>query len=582
MPIARFAMPDGRVARFEVPEGTTPEQAQQMMAAQMGGQGAAPAASPAAPAAAAAPAGPKPKGLSTLDKIKFGMMDPIHGGAQMLTNVLPKGLVEAGNQANNWLADKTGMVARLPAGGVDQQVREREAQYAGQRTAGGESGIDGYRLLGNVLSPANAALATRAPAAASLAGRIGVGVASGAASAAMAPVASGDFWSEKGQQVATGAATGGALPALGAGLARVVSPNASRNTNLQLLRKEGVTPTIGQALGGMAGRMEEKLQSVPIMGDAISGARNRANEQFQGAAFNRALKPIGEKLPAGQSGRDAIVYTENALRERYDSVLGKIGGVPIDNQFTTKVARLQYMVDRDVLSDTAKQKFQMVLNDMNGAFDEYGILTSEGFKRVESQLGADARKLGGSQDIYEGRLAPAVRQLQDELRGLLQRQAGDAADELKAVNTGWANFKRVQNAAGKLGAEDGGFSVAQFQNAVRALDKSKDKGAFARGSALGQDLGDAGRTVLTGKVPNSGTADRMWMGAGALGSGMVNPAIPISLLAGGAAYMSPAQRALVAAVASRPQAAQGAANSLRKVAPVAIPGFTQLGLQMRE
>src|SRR6056297_2166865 len=28
MPIARFQMPDGRIARFEVPEGTTPEQAQ--------------------------------------------------------------------------------------------------------------------------------------------------------------------------------------------------------------------------------------------------------------------------------------------------------------------------------------------------------------------------------------------------------------------------------------------------------------------------------------------------------------------------------------------------------------------------
>src|SRR5574343_421495 len=29
MPIARFQMPDGRIARFEVPEGTSPEQAQQ-------------------------------------------------------------------------------------------------------------------------------------------------------------------------------------------------------------------------------------------------------------------------------------------------------------------------------------------------------------------------------------------------------------------------------------------------------------------------------------------------------------------------------------------------------------------------
>ena len=31
MPVARFQMEDGRVARFEVPEGTTPEQAQELM-----------------------------------------------------------------------------------------------------------------------------------------------------------------------------------------------------------------------------------------------------------------------------------------------------------------------------------------------------------------------------------------------------------------------------------------------------------------------------------------------------------------------------------------------------------------------
>jgi hypothetical protein len=35
MPIAKFEMPDGRIARFEVPEGTTPEQAQSMIAAEL-------------------------------------------------------------------------------------------------------------------------------------------------------------------------------------------------------------------------------------------------------------------------------------------------------------------------------------------------------------------------------------------------------------------------------------------------------------------------------------------------------------------------------------------------------------------
>jgi hypothetical protein len=36
MPIARFEMPDGRIGRFEVPEGTTPEQAQTLIAQSLG------------------------------------------------------------------------------------------------------------------------------------------------------------------------------------------------------------------------------------------------------------------------------------------------------------------------------------------------------------------------------------------------------------------------------------------------------------------------------------------------------------------------------------------------------------------
>lgn len=37
MPVARFEMPDGRIGRFEVPEGTTPEQAQELIQAQVQG-----------------------------------------------------------------------------------------------------------------------------------------------------------------------------------------------------------------------------------------------------------------------------------------------------------------------------------------------------------------------------------------------------------------------------------------------------------------------------------------------------------------------------------------------------------------
>src|SRR5512139_2637724 len=72
-------------------------------------------------------------GMSAVERFGMGMADPIQGGAQLLTKLLPDSVVQAGNAANNWLADKTGLVARLPEGGVDQQTREREAAYNAAR-----------------------------------------------------------------------------------------------------------------------------------------------------------------------------------------------------------------------------------------------------------------------------------------------------------------------------------------------------------------------------------------------------------------------------------------------------------------
>lgn len=562
-------LPDGTVIR-DIPDGTSKAELTAKLA-RNGYDVSKLSAAPAAPSDGQRnltdlmlnrPATPAP--LSRLDKIGHGMMDPINGGAQLLEKLLPKGVVDAGNAANNWLADKTGLVARVPEGGVDQMTREANQVYEARRKAQGESGFDGYRTIGNIASPANLAIASRAPAAASLLGRMGTGAAVGAVSGAMSPVTSGDFFAEKAKQIGIGGATGGALPALGSGLARIISPNASKNANVALLKEEGVNPTIGQTLGGWANKAEEKLQSVPIMGDMITNARRAANSDFERAAFDRALKPIGQKLPDGVTGRDAVVAVENALKDSYDEVLGKIGAIRPDAGFNAKVKSLQDMVTGMFMPKADKAKFTSALNDVKASLDENGYLTSEAYKMLESSLGTDARKLASSTNIYEGKVSGAVKQLQQELRDMLTRQAGDSAAELKAVNSGWANFKRVQNAAGKVGAEEGNFNPAQFQNAVRTMDKSKDKGAFARGNALGQDLGDAGKAVLGDKVRDSGTAGRLMLGGGAMAAGLANPTIPLALAGGGVMYLTPVQRALVASVTSRPQSAEAIAEILRK------------------
>lgn len=523
---------------------------------------------------------PKPTGeISRTERVLRGVKDPLDGAAQLFEKIMPKGFNDANRSVNNWLAEKTGLLSKMPESGVDGLIQQQEAEYQAKRASAGESGFDGYRTIGNIVSPANLAIASKLPAAATLAGRIGVGAVGGGASAALNPVAGGDFWSEKAAQVGTGAAFGGAVPALTSGLARVISPNASKNANVALLKSEGVKPTIGQTLGGWANAAEEKAQSLPIVGDAITAARQRANEQMNKAAFNRALAPIGEKLPNSQAlGGSAVEYTSSKLGQAYDNLLPKLT-TQADAQFSKGVQSLQGMVNQGALDPKYSKLFDKTLKDrVLDKFQGQNAMTGQTLKDTESFLTNEVKRFGMSQDPDARLLGDAYKQLQSELRSLVSRSNPQYADELKAINTGWANFKRVQNAAGKIGSDEGVFTPAQLQNAVRAMDKSKDKARFSEGNALMQDLSGAAKAQMSGKIADSGTAGRLMLGGGALGAAMVNPMIPAGLLTGAAFYTPAMQNMLRGAVSNRGSLAEPAANVLRKSAPLLIPGGAQMGL----
>lgn len=513
--------------------------------------------------------------ISRLAKIGQGLRDPIDGGAQLLTNLLPAGLVNAGNAANNWLADKTGLVGRLPEGGVDQQVREKERDYQSSRTASGESGFDGYRVLGNVFNPANIALASRLPAAATLAGRVGVGALGGAASGALNPVVgSDDFALDKAKQIGAGAAFGGLVPAITGGISRVISPRASLDPNVQLLRGEGVNTTIGQSLGGFFNRAEEKAMSVPILGDAISSARETARRQFNEAAINRATSPIGMKSQG--AGNGAVQRAGDEIGAAYDAARSSMGAFQIDQQGSQEINRIRGMVQN--LPPTQKRTFEAAWQSVSTDISPNGTIPANVFKRIDSKLGQEAAQFSGSQDPYHQQLGSALGSLRDSIAGA-GRRANPQADEMfTAADRAYANLVRVEGAAKSAMNTEGVFTPGQLNSAIRMTDQSVRKRATARGEALMQDLGSAGQTVLGNKVPNSATADRLMLGAGGLGAGLLNPAIPIGLLGGAAMYTSPMQRLLSGSVAARPQSAQAIAEALRKASPGLIPGGAQVGL----
>ena len=99
MPIARFQMPDGRIARFEVAEGTTPQQAQAMIAEQMAttaspmsfGETGGGAATGRAVNRGQRNVLAEPRPLeSALAGVTKSAIDPLLAGAQLATGNAPK------------------------------------------------------------------------------------------------------------------------------------------------------------------------------------------------------------------------------------------------------------------------------------------------------------------------------------------------------------------------------------------------------------------------------------------------------------------------------------------------------------
>ena len=516
---------------------------------------------------------PQAQPLSRMDKIGAGLADPIHGGAQMLTQMLPQGLVNAGNRVNNWLADNTGLVARLPEGGVDQQVRAREDQYQAQREAAGESGLDGWRMFGNIASPANLALAKLAPLKGALAAKTAAGAGIGAASAALAPVVgAGDFADQKTSQMAIGGAFGAATPALVQGVSRVISPKASVNPDLKMLREGGVKPTVGQTLGGVYNKLEEKATSLPFVGDAIAGKRRAAVEQFNNMAINRATKPIGVKVEG--SGVEAVKKASEAVSDAYDAAKNQLGAFRLDKQANTELSRLRMMASAG-MEGKERAAFNRFFQDYitgNKAF------TAEKFKELDSVLGKKAAQFGQG-DAYQQNVADAFKEVQRILTESAKRANPQAAKALNNADKAYANLVRIEGASVAAKGSDGIFTPGQLMSAVRGADKSVRDRATAQGSALMQDLAGTGQRVLGNTVPDSGTAGRLF-GAGGLGYGLATDPLltGTGVLGGMALYSQPLQGLLNAAVSARPQSAQAISNALQQTSPRLIPAGSQVGL----
>lgn len=315
----------------------------------------------------------------------------------------------------------------------------------------------------------------------------------------------------KNRAIAAGLGAGGG--AAGAGLSKALQATrpVTVNPDAAMLAQEGISLTPGQNAGGFLKNVEDKLTSVPGVGNVIDAARRRGIEDFNQAAIRRVTQPLdsaGIPIATNGIGHDGVAALRTGLGQAYDDVLSRSSANALEPQFVQKMANLRQMVSG--MPQREQAAFDAIIErEIGQRMAPNGMLNSENLQAAKSGIGQQISNFGTSTDAYQRQLGQALKQADEEFRQLVSRANPKNAKDLAAIDTAYANFKRIQKAASGVGTESGVFTPAQLNSAVKAMDRTKDKRAFSEGTALLQDLSNAGKTTLPSKVPDSGTAGRM-------------------------------------------------------------------------
>lgn len=517
---------------------------------------------------------------SFFDALAHHLTSPIHGLAQTVEHGIQSAANLTGKNAVTDYINRT-------VASDDKAIADRESAYQARTPDGapaylgatvGEvapflaSGVaNGIRAVGDLA--ANAASKVIPQTVGKWAPQAVGGAAQGAAIAATQPVtnAPDGYWNAKGDQSLYGAAGGVLAPSAIKGAAAIISPTAS--AAYRALAGAGVDTTIGQRLGGVWNGMEEKSQSLPIVGDMISRARGRALQSWNAATLNDVVAPVGGQVTT--VGHDGVAQAGDILSNAYKDALSRIQGVSFDPQFGQDFGQLRTMA-QSLTPDMAARFNNIVSNNFESRLSPAGGMDAVTFKGVVSDINGLARKYAGAQGS-EGELGDALTQFGSLMNQQVARANPQLAPQLSAIDSGWAKLVRVEGAAKSAASNKvntGVFTPSQLMQAVRANDASTRDRATARGQALMQSWAQNGLQVLGDKVPNSGTFDRT--ANGALVAALVSHpeyAVPVALGigAGSAAYTPLGQKLAVGAATARPQQAKALADALRKLVPLSSP-----------
>jgi hypothetical protein len=348
------------------------------------------------------------------------------------------------------------------------------------------------------------------------------------------------------------------------------------------LIKRGVALTPGQAVGGSSllgtalQRTEERVaDTVPLLGDAVRGAFDRANAGFNRATVSEALGPIVKSIPKNLEGKDLIGYGQRVISNAYNSTLSKMkieNVMPLASEMDT--------ITKDLTDDIAKDVQDRVSSYITKKFKNGGM-SGQDIKKAQTLLRRDILRLRREGSDIGARKADALEDIKNVFSAELQKANPVQGPKLNQIDKAYGQFEIVRNAElrRKAGANAEGFLPGDLLQAVAKGDPTKRQSQFTAGEARLQKFAQNAQEVMGNMTPNSGTAARLnatKMATGAAGGGALTQADPFTI---GATLASPLAYSPVGVPIAR-NVVRSAGGLARAAVPVAAANTTEMSRQM--
>lgn len=299
---------------------------------------------------------------------------------------------------------------------------------------------------------------------------------------------------------------GGILGRAGArGIGRIAT--GAQDASVRALNAAGIRMTPGQILGGVPKAVEDRLSGLPFVGDAIRARRMEGLQDFNKAAFEEALDPIGGGT-SGVIAEPGIDIARILRSQAYDDALNGVR-VTADQPFISDM-QATIAAGRNLPDPMASNLDYTLPTRVGNSFDASGNLTGRDFQQSIRGLRRDAKAVENLPYGYD--FGQVTKQAEGALEGLLARQSPDTLPAYQAANEANRNVETLRDAVnrarnGSRSGETGVFAPSQLADAAARSAKLYGNSAGTTNQPF-YALTRAGQETLPSSIPDSGTAGR--------------------------------------------------------------------------